>query len=125
MTRESFQLDASMNNTIGERFNVAGAAGREAVRQPRPRAEPLRRTVARCRDIGVTSAMYSLVRRSSRSGSWPRWGTAVVYLVGGQLVIDEAIPIGTWFAFVIYTGQIYQPLTPAHETPGSTCSLHS
>ncbi len=38
-------------------------------------------------------------------------GTAVVYYVGGELVIDGAIAIGTIVAFVIYTGQIYQPLT--------------
>ena len=32
VTREGFQLDASMNNTIAERFNVVGRAGREALR---------------------------------------------------------------------------------------------
>ena len=38
-------------------------------------------------------------------------GTAVVYYVGGQLAIDGAITTGTVAAFVIYVGQIYQPLT--------------
>ena len=67
VTREGFQLDASMNNTIAERFNVSGALGREALRQPRPRARFTSPTRAgRVRDIGVTSAVYSsaLLRRA-------------------------------------------------------------
>jgi ATP-binding cassette subfamily B protein len=38
-------------------------------------------------------------------------GTAVVYYLGGRLVIEDALSIGTVAAFVIYVGQIYQPLT--------------
>ena len=38
-------------------------------------------------------------------------GTAIVYLVGGNLVISDMISIGTIAAFVVYVGQIYQPLT--------------
>mgnify|MGYP003350298659 CR=1 FL=1 len=38
-------------------------------------------------------------------------GTAVVYYVGGHLAIVGTISIGTVGAFVIYVGQIYQPLT--------------
>ena len=34
-----------------------------------------------------------------------------MYYVGGHLAIDGTIPIGTVAAFVIYVGQIYQPLT--------------
>ena len=37
-------------------------------------------------------------------------GTAVVYFVGGNLAISGTISIGTVAAFVIYVGQIYQPL---------------
>jgi ATP-binding cassette subfamily B protein len=38
-------------------------------------------------------------------------GTAVVYYIGGNLVISGALSIGTVAAFVIYVAQIYQPLT--------------
>jgi ATP-binding cassette subfamily B protein len=38
-------------------------------------------------------------------------GTAVVYYVGGRLVISGAMTIGTVAAFVIYVSQIYTPLT--------------
>jgi ATP-binding cassette subfamily B protein len=110
VTRESFQLDASMNNTIAERFNVSGALVVKLFgNHDRERAFFAQRA-ARVRDIGVTSAMYSRVLFVAL-GFVAAVGTAVVYLVGGNLVIDGAIPIGTLVAFVIYTGQIYQPLT--------------
>ncbi len=38
-------------------------------------------------------------------------GTAVVYLVGGNLVISGTIGVGTVAAMFVYVGQIYQPLT--------------
>ncbi len=37
-------------------------------------------------------------------------GTAVVYLIGGNLAVSGTLTAGTIGAFVIYVGQIYQPL---------------
>jgi ATP-binding cassette subfamily B protein len=110
VTRESFQLDASMNNTIAERFNVSGALVVKLFGDHDREREYFAKRAARVRDIGVTSAMYSRVLFVAL-GFVAAVGTAVVYLVGGQMVIDEVIPVGTLVAFVIYTGQIYQPLT--------------
>jgi ATP-binding cassette subfamily B protein len=110
VTRESFQLDASMNNTIAERFNVSGALVVKLFGRHDRERDHFAERAARVRDIGVTSAMYSRVLFVAL-GFVAAVGTAVVYLVGGQLVIDNAIPLGTLAAFVIYTGQIYQPLT--------------
>jgi ATP-binding cassette subfamily B protein len=39
------------------------------------------------------------------------FGTAVVYYVGGRMVIDSVISIGTLAALTIYVAQIYSPLT--------------
>jgi ATP-binding cassette subfamily B protein len=110
VTRESFRLDASMNNTIAERFNVSGALVVKLFGSHDRERDHFAQRAARVRDIGVTSAMYSRVLFVAL-GFVAAVGTAVVYLVGGQLVIDNAIPLGTLVAFVIYTGQIYQPLT--------------
>jgi ATP-binding cassette subfamily B protein len=110
VTRESFQLDASMNNTIAERFNVSGALVVKLFGSHARERDHFAERAARVRDIGVTSAMYSRVLFVAL-GFVAAVGTAVVYLVGGQLVIQDAIPLGTLVAFVIYTGQIYQPLT--------------
>jgi ATP-binding cassette subfamily B protein len=110
VTRESFQLDASMNNTIAERFNVAGALVVKLFGNHDRERDNFAGRAARVRDIGVTSAMYSRVLFVAL-GFVAAVGTAVVYYVGGRLAIDDTIQIGTVAAFVIYVGQIYQPLT--------------
>ena len=110
VTRESFQLDASMNNTIAERFNVSGALVVKLFGNHDRERDYFAQRAGRVRDIGVTSAMYSRVLFVAL-GFVAAVGTAVVYYVGGELVINGALQIGTIVAFVIYTGQIYAPLT--------------
>jgi ABC-type multidrug transport system fused ATPase/permease subunit len=51
-------------------------------------------------------------------------GTAIVYFVGGNLVISGTLSIGTLAAFVIYVGQIYNR-SRSSRTPGSTSSPRS
>jgi ATP-binding cassette subfamily B protein len=110
VTREAFQLDASMNNTIAERFNVAGALVVKLFGSHDREREGFAVRAGRVRDIGVQSAMYSRVLFVAL-GLVAAVGTAVVYYVGGRMVIDAVISIGTLTALVIYVGQIYQPLT--------------
>jgi ATP-binding cassette subfamily B protein len=110
VTREGFQLDASMNNTIAERFNVSGALVVKLFGNHDRERDHFAERAARVRDIGVTSAVYSSALFVAL-GLVAAVGTAVVYYVGGRLAIDGAISIGTVAAFVIYVGQIYSPLT--------------
>ena len=110
VTREGFQLDASMNNTIAERFNVSGALVVKLFGSHDRERDHFAKRAARVRDIGVTSAVYSSALFVAL-GFVAAVGTAVVYYVGGRLAIDGAISIGTVAAFVIYVGQIYSPLT--------------
>src|SRR5664279_1539968 len=58
ITRESYNLNASMNATMTERFNVAGALLVKLFGRTADEAESFRSRAARVRDIGVTSAMY-------------------------------------------------------------------
>jgi ATP-binding cassette subfamily B protein len=109
-TRESMQLNASMNNTAVERFNVAGALVVKLFGNHDAERDNFAGRAARVRDIGITTAMYSRVLFVAL-GFVTAVGTAVVYLVGGNLVISGVISIGTIAAFVVYVGQIYQPLT--------------
>jgi ATP-binding cassette, subfamily B, bacterial len=110
VTREGMQLNASMNNTIAERFNVAGALVVKLFGRHDREREGFSGRASRVRDIGVTSAMYARVLFVAL-GLVAAVGTAVVYYVGGNLVISGAIQVGTIAAFVVYVGQIYQPLT--------------
>jgi ATP-binding cassette subfamily B protein len=109
ITREGMQLNAEMNNLTAERFNVAGALVAKLFGRPgADRAEFARRAQG-VRDIGISSAMYGRILFVAL-GLVAAVGTAVVYWVGGNLAVSGAISAGTIAAFVLYVGQIYQPL---------------
>src|SRR3954468_10238180 len=110
LTRESMQLNASMNNTIAERFNVSGALVVKLFGRHRQESETFSDRAGRVRDIGVQTAMYSRVLFVAL-GLVAAVGTAIVYFVGGNLAISGTIGVGTIAAFTVYVSQIYQPLT--------------
>src|ERR1700712_5602097 len=110
LTRESMQLNASMNNTIAERFNVSGALLVKLFGRPPQESETFSDRAGRVRDIGVSTAMYSRVLFVAL-GLVAAVGTAIVYFVGGNLAISGTIGVGTIAAFTVYVSQIYQPLT--------------
>jgi ATP-binding cassette subfamily B protein len=110
VTREGFVLNASMNNTISERFNVAGALVVKLFGSHDRERDEFSGRAARVRDIGVTSAMYSRALMTALT-LVASIGTAIVYFVGGRMVIDTTITVGTLSAFVLLVAQIYQPIT--------------
>ena len=110
LTRESMQLNASMNNTIAERFNVGGALVVKLFGSHRQESETFSDRAGRVRDIGVQTAMYSRVLFVAL-GLVAAIGTTIVYFVGGNLAISGTIGVGTIAAFAVYVSQIYQPLT--------------
>ncbi len=110
ITREAMQLDASMNSTISERFNVSGALVVKLFGKHDLEREGFANRAARVRDIGVKSAVYSRILFAAL-GLVAAVGTAVVYYIGGRLAIDGTIDAGTVAAFVLFVSQIYQPLT--------------
>src|SRR6185437_11371847 len=61
ITRESYQLNASMNATMTERFNVAGALLVKLFGKAQVESLSFSSRAARVRDIGVVSAMYGRV----------------------------------------------------------------
>src|SRR4029078_7206868 len=61
LTRESMQLNASMNNTIAERFNVGGALVVKLFGRHQQESETFSDRAGRVRDIGVQTAMYSRI----------------------------------------------------------------
>jgi ATP-binding cassette, subfamily B, bacterial len=110
LTRESMQLDAALGSTMTERFNVAGAMLVKLFGRPREESATFGERAARVRDIGVVQAMYgsalfiSLTLLASLS-------TAVVYGVGGDLVIRGAFQIGTLVTLALLLRQLYAPIT--------------
>jgi ATP-binding cassette, subfamily B, bacterial len=110
LTRESMQLNASMNNTIAERFNVGGALVVKLFGKQSRESKTFSDRAGRVRDIGVQTAMYSRILFAAL-GLVAAIGTAIVYFVGGNLAISGTIGVGTIAAFAVYVSQIYQPLT--------------
>jgi ATP-binding cassette subfamily B protein len=110
LTREAYNLNAQMNNTMTERFNVSGALLVKLFGRPDVEHEQFAGRAARVRDIGVQTAMYgrvfflSLILTSSLA-------TALVYGWGGVLVIDGRFPIGTVIALAALLTRLYGPLT--------------
>ena len=110
ITREGFDLNASMNATMTERFGVSGALLVKLFGRHDGERDHFADRAARVRDIGVRSAMYSrtFVVALTMVGAV---GTAVIYLVGGRLVISGSISTGTLVALGVFVAQIYAPLT--------------
>jgi ATP-binding cassette subfamily B protein len=110
ITREGMNLNASMNNTMTERFNVAGALLVKLFGRHDDEAADFSDRAGRVRDIGVRSAMYSQIFLIALTlvGAV---GTAIVYWLGGHLAIDGTLSAGTLVALGLYTVRIYVPLT--------------
>jgi ATP-binding cassette, subfamily B, bacterial len=109
LTRESMQLDAAMGSTMTERFNVAGAMLVKLFGRPREESEVFAERAGRVRDIGVTQSMYGSVFFISLT-LLAALATAVVYGLGGSLVIRGVLQIGTLVALSQLLIRVYGPI---------------
>jgi ATP-binding cassette, subfamily B, bacterial len=110
LTRESMQLNAEMGSTMTERFNVAGAMLVKLFGRPREEADAFSLRAGRVRDIGVVTAMYGQVFFVALT-LLASLVTAVVYGLGGTLVINGTFQIGTLVALTTLLGRVYGPIT--------------
>ena len=109
LTRESMQLDAEMGSMMNERFNVAGAMLVKLFGRPREESELFAGKAAKVRDIGVVTAMYGQVFFVAIT-LLASLITAVVYGVGGNMVIDGALQLGTLVALAQLLQRVYGPI---------------
>jgi ATP-binding cassette subfamily B protein len=110
LTRESMQLDAAMGSTMTERFNVAGAMLVKLFSRPDSEITVFSGRAARVRDIGVVTAMYGSVLFIGLT-LLASMATAVVYGVGGSLVVHGAFQVGTLVALAALLSRLYGPIT--------------
>jgi len=110
ITREGMNLNSEMNNTMTERFNVAGALLVKLFGRHDAETDEFSDRAGRVRDIGVRSAMYGRVFFIALTlvGAI---ATAAVYLIGGRLVVSGAVTLGTMVALATYVARVYGPLT--------------
>ncbi|MEU5567153.1 ABC transporter ATP-binding protein [Micromonospora musae] len=110
ITREAYNLDARMNATMTERFNVAGALLVKLFGQPDGEARRFAGRAERVRDIGIQSAMYSrtffvamlLVASLAQ---------ALTYGLGGWLAVAGSVSAGTVVTLALLLTRLYGPLT--------------
>jgi ATP-binding cassette subfamily B protein len=110
ITRESYGLNAQMNNTMTERFNVSGALLVKLFGRPKEERDAFERKAGRVRDIGVTQAMYARFFIAALTLT-AALATAVVYGWGGVQVVDKSLQLGTVVALAAYLTRLYGPLT--------------
>ncbi|GII79215.1 ABC transporter [Sphaerisporangium rufum] len=110
LTREQMQLDADMSSVMTERFNVAGAMVAKLYGRPGDEARHFAERAGHVRDIGITVGMYGTVFRIAL-GLVAALATALVYGMGGVLVVDGAFEIGTLVALSAMLMRLYGPLT--------------
>ena len=110
ITRESYELNASMNTTMTERFGVSGALLVKLFGRPEAEAAEFSARAGRVRDIGVLSAMYSRVFFVALQ-LVAALATALVYGLGGYLALTGALSAGDVVALALLLSRLYGPLT--------------
>jgi ATP-binding cassette, subfamily B, bacterial len=110
ITRESYGLNASMNASMTERFNVAGALLVKLFGRPSAEAESFRGRAARVRDIGVLSAMYGRTFFTALT-LVAALATALVYGLGGWFAFTGSLSAGAVVALALLLSRLYGPLT--------------
>jgi ATP-binding cassette subfamily B protein len=109
LSRKSMEFNAEMNATMNETLNISGAILVKLFGREQRELERFSRDGRAVRDIGVRSAVvghwfFMLLSVVSAIGS------AMVFWVGGHLVLRGEFTIGTIVAFGTYLTQLYGPL---------------
>lgn len=109
ITRESMDLNAAMNALMNETLNISGAILVKLFGRYEYEVKRFTARAAGVRDIGIRQAVV---------GRWfflglslvSAVGAALVFWLGGVLVVRGAFTIGTLVAFTAYLTRLYGPL---------------
>jgi ATP-binding cassette subfamily B protein len=110
ITRHQMNLNASMSATMTERFNVAGAQLVKLFGRAREEHDSFAERADGVRVTGIRAALYGRTFFIAL-GLVGAIATAAVYWIGGLLVVDGTISIGTLVALAALVTRLYGPLT--------------
>ncbi len=110
LTRESYDLASEMNNTMVERFNVAGAQLAKIFGRPQEEEDTFRDRAGRVRDIAVVLSTYTRFFFIAL-GLTASLAVALTYGWGGVLTVQGVLDVGTLVAMASYLTRLYGPLT--------------
>ncbi len=108
--RQSLDLNAKMNGLMQETLNIDGALLVKLFGRQNAEKQRFRQRSEAVADIGIRSAMV---------GRWffmglgliSAVGTAVVFWIGGHMILQGIFTVGTIVAFGAYLTQLYGPLS--------------
>jgi len=110
LTRDAFNLNATMSSTMTERFNVSGALLVSLYGKPDKEEKFFRSRACKVADIGIQTAMLNRIFFVGIT-SVAAVATAFAYGIGGHLAINQEITVGTLLAITALLARLYGPLT--------------
>jgi ATP-binding cassette subfamily B protein len=110
LTRDAFNLNATMSSTMTERFNVSGALLVSLYGKPDKEESFFRSRARKVADIGIHTAMLNRVFFVGIT-SVAAIATAFAYGIGGHLAISGSLTVGTLLAITALLARLYGPLT--------------
>ncbi len=110
VARQSMEYNAEMNAIMNETLNVSGALLVKIFGRGPYEVDKFAERAIKVRDIGVRQAMIGrwFFMGMSLVGAL---GTALVFWIGGHLVLRGTFTVGTIIAFGTYLTQLYGPLS--------------
>ena len=110
ITDQQMERNAAMSAILQETFNISGALLVKLFGRAKTESERYGVEAAGARDLGVRSAMvgrwfFATIGLSAALGS------AAVFWVGGYLVIQDQLTLGTVVMFTTLVAQLYGPLS--------------
>lgn len=109
LTRDQMDGNADMGNAMTERFNVGGATLLKLFGRRHSEDELFADKAANVRDLGIRIALITRIFTTAMM-TVPAIATALVYGVGGQLVVQDALTIGTLTALATLLLRLLGPL---------------
>jgi ATP-binding cassette subfamily B protein len=109
LARQGMQLDAELGSMMNERFNVAGAMISKLYGRPDEESDLFAMKAGRVRDIAVLTNVYGRVLPII-VGLLAALMSALIYGLGGSLVINGDLRIGTLVALALLITRLYGPI---------------
>nr|ADU56150.1 hypothetical protein CA915-29 [uncultured organism CA915] len=108
-TERLMDANAGLGGLLQERFNVQGAMLSKLFGRPEQEMAEYADRAAKIRKIGVSLSVYGRLA-FVMMGLMASLATALVYGVGGNLVVNGAFALGTLVAIVTLLGRLFGPM---------------
>jgi ATP-binding cassette subfamily B protein len=114
--RQQMQLHGELATMTAERSDVSGALLAKLYGRPEEDAELFTRKATRVRDLAVANVagMQLVIAYITLLAALV---TAIVYGLGGTLVIHGVFAVGTLVAFIVLVSELYEPLSDMSHLP--------